>query len=93
MSIAAWPSMDPATPWPACWRAAAMSRLRTKIRNARAISTIMIGPPVNSARVNCQPRAAGDGLLVPVAAREPGTQVPVPLRAGRGCGRGGKERS
>ena len=32
-----------------------MSRLRTKTRNARAISTIMIGPPVNSARVNCQP--------------------------------------
>ncbi len=55
MSIAAWPSMDPARPLPACWRAAWMSRLRTNSRNATAISTIMIGPPMNSARVNCQP--------------------------------------
>ncbi len=55
MSIAAWPSMDPAIPLPACSRAAWMSRFRTNSRNATAISTIMIGPPMNSARVNCQP--------------------------------------
>src|SRR5712691_5228523 len=54
MSIAAWPSIDPARPLSACSRAASMSRRRTKIRNATATSTIMMGPPMNSARVNCQ---------------------------------------
>ncbi len=54
MSMAAWPSMDPARPLSACARAAWMSRLRTKSRNATATRTIMMGPPMNSARVNCQ---------------------------------------
>ena len=54
MSMAACPSMDPASPRSACSRAASMSRCRTNSRNATAISTIMIGPPANSARVNCQ---------------------------------------
>ncbi len=54
MSMAAWPSMDPAMPLSACSRAAPTSRARTNSRNATAISTIMIGPPTNSARVNCQ---------------------------------------
>src|SRR5580704_17347946 len=31
-----------------------MSLRRTNSRNATATSTIMIGPPANSARVNCQ---------------------------------------
>ena len=54
MSMAAWPSMDPASPLSACSRAAVMVRLRTNSRNATAISTIMIGSPANSAKVNCQ---------------------------------------
>src|SRR5215470_12744708 len=53
MSMAAWPSMDPASPLSACSRAAAMRRVRTNSRNATAMSTIMIGPPTNSPRVNC----------------------------------------
>ena len=51
--IAAWPSMDPASPLSACCRAAASRRRRANSRNATATSTIMIGPPTNSARVNC----------------------------------------
>jgi hypothetical protein len=35
-----------------------MSRWRTKIRNTTATSTMMIGPPTNSARVNCQPSSS-----------------------------------
>ena len=54
MSMAAWPSMDPASPLSAWARAAVMVCLRTNSRNATAISTIMIGPPVNSATMNCQ---------------------------------------
>src|SRR5450755_246025 len=54
MSIDACPSIDPASPLSACSRAASMSCWRTKIRNATATSTIMMGPPMNSARVNCQ---------------------------------------
>ena len=54
MSMAACPSIEPASPRSACSRAASMSRCRTSSRNATATSTIMIGPPANSARVNCQ---------------------------------------
>src|SRR5215472_9075918 len=54
MSIAAWPSIEPARPRFACLRAASIIRARTNTRNAMAISTIMIGPPMNSATVNCQ---------------------------------------
>ncbi len=54
MSIAACPSIDPASPRSACRRAASTSRRRTNSRNATAIKTIMIGPPTNSASVNCQ---------------------------------------
>ena len=54
MSMAACPSIDPASPRSACCRAASMSLRRTNSRNATATSTIMIGPPTNSARVNCQ---------------------------------------
>src|SRR5712671_6435703 len=54
MSMAAWPSMDPASPFAAWAPAAWMRRCRTSSRNATATSTIMIGPPANSARVNCQ---------------------------------------
>src|SRR5215831_18039715 len=53
MSIAAWPSIDPASPLSACARAAAIRRWRTNSRNATAMSTIMMGPPTNSPRVNC----------------------------------------
>src|SRR5215472_3002208 len=53
MSMAAWPSMDPGSPLSACSRAAWISRRRTNSRKATATSTIMIGPPMNSARVNC----------------------------------------
>src|SRR6476661_6156886 len=55
MSMAAWPSIDPATPRSAWVRASSMRRDRTKIRNSPARITIMIGPPTNSAAVNCQP--------------------------------------
>ena len=54
MSMAACPSIDPASPRSACCRAASMSLRRTNSRNATATSTIMMGPPTNSARVNCQ---------------------------------------
>jgi hypothetical protein len=39
----------------ACSRAFSISRVRTNNRNNTASSTIMIGPPTNSAAVNCQP--------------------------------------
>src|SRR5579859_525752 len=55
MSMAAWPSIDPAIPRSACSRASRSSRSRSVSRNSTAITTIMTGPPVNSARVNCQP--------------------------------------
>lgn len=55
MSIAAWPSIDPATPRSACSRARCSRRSRRKTRNSTARTTIMIGPPANSAAVNCQP--------------------------------------
>ena len=35
-----------------------MTRWRTKTRNATATSTMMIGPPTNSASVNCQPSSS-----------------------------------
>src|SRR5690242_1561658 len=54
MSIAAWPSIEPATARSACRRAASISRARTNSRKATATATIMIGPPTNSASVNCQ---------------------------------------
>ena len=55
MSIAAWPSIDPARPLSAWARAASSSRWRRNRRNSTASRTIMIGPPMNSASVNCQP--------------------------------------
>ena len=55
MSIAAWPSIDPARPLSAWVLAASSSRWRRNRRNSSASKMIMIGPPVNSARVNCQP--------------------------------------
>ena len=55
MSIAAWPSIDPASPLSAWVLAASSSRWRRNSRNSNASKMIMIGPPVNSARVNCQP--------------------------------------
>ena len=42
-------------PRSACTRASRSSRSRSSSRNSTAISTIMTGPPVNSASVNCQP--------------------------------------
>src|ERR1039457_153672 len=54
MSMAACPSMEPARPCSACRLASSMSVARTNSRNASAIATIMIGPPTNSASVNCQ---------------------------------------
>ena len=55
MSIAAWPSIDPARPLSAWVLAASSSRWRRNSRNSSASKMIMIGPPMNSARVNCQP--------------------------------------
>src|SRR6516165_6174365 len=55
MSIAAWPSIEPAIPRSACSRAASTSRGRTNSRNRTASTTIISGPPTNSAAVNCQP--------------------------------------
>ncbi len=55
MSIAAWPSIEPATARSACRRAASRSLLVRKRRKSRARNKIMSGPPTNSARVNCQP--------------------------------------
>ena len=57
MSMPAWPSIEPATPRSACARAASTIRLRSQRRNSSATNTIMIGPAMNSARVNCQPSA------------------------------------
>ena len=55
MSIAAWPSIDPTNPRSAWARAASSSRRRKNTRNRTASATIMMGPPTNSATVNCQP--------------------------------------
>jgi hypothetical protein len=40
-----------------------MSRWRTTIRNTTATSTMMMGPPTNSARVNCQPSSRA--MMIP----------------------------
>ena len=58
MSMAACPSIEPASPRSACARAASSSRWRTNSRNMTATPMIMIGPPMNSAAVNCQPRSS-----------------------------------
>ena len=55
MSIAAWPSIDPAMPRSAWSRASRSSRSRRKSRNSTARNTIISAPPLNSASVNCQP--------------------------------------
>ncbi len=55
MSMAAWPSITPTRPLSACSRAAASSLGRSRARNSSASSTIISGPPTNSAAVNCQP--------------------------------------
>jgi hypothetical protein len=55
MSMAAWPSITPTRPLSACSRAACTSGGFSRARNRRASSTIMSGPPTNSAAVNCQP--------------------------------------
>jgi hypothetical protein len=54
MSVAAWPSIDPARPLSAWALAPSRSRWRRNSRNNTASRTIMMGPPTNSARVNCQ---------------------------------------
>ncbi len=55
MSIAACPSIEPARPRSAWARAALSNWGRRKYRNSTAMTMIMIGPPTNSPRVNCQP--------------------------------------
>ena len=55
MSMAACPSMDPASPRSDWARASVSSRWRRNTRNARATKIIMNGPPTNSAAVNCHP--------------------------------------
>ena len=45
----------PGDPRSACARAASIVRERTNSRKSTATNTIMIGPPTNSAAVNCQP--------------------------------------
>src|ERR1700760_936936 len=55
MSMAAWPSIEPARPRSACCRASRSSFSRRKRRKRTASTTIMTGPPTNSASVNCQP--------------------------------------
>ena len=58
MSIAACPSMEPAIPRSACSRASRSSPGFRNRRNSTASTTIMIGPPTNSASVNCQPNSS-----------------------------------
>ena len=58
MSMAAWPSIDPAAPWSAWSLAACTTRERRKSRKHTATTTIISGPPTNSARVNCQPSSS-----------------------------------
>src|SRR6266511_1748330 len=55
MSMAAWPSSTPTRPLSACSRASRTICGRSRARNSRASSTIISGPPTNSAAVNCQP--------------------------------------
>src|SRR6266496_5527890 len=55
MSIAACPSIDPASPRSAWRRAACTTLSRMNTRNATASSRIISGPPTNSASVNRQP--------------------------------------
>src|SRR3954447_3804126 len=55
--------MDPASPLSPCSRAASISCWRTSSRNATATSAIMIGPPMNSAKVNCH--ASSSAMMMP----------------------------
>src|SRR5215472_4534103 len=50
--------MDPAMPRSACLRASSRMRFVRKRRNSNAIRMIMMGPPTNSASVNCQPSSS-----------------------------------
>jgi hypothetical protein len=63
MSMAACPSIDPDRPLSAWARASSSRRLRRNKRKANATRTIMIGPPTNSARVNCQPSSRA--MMIP----------------------------
>lgn len=55
MSISAWPSIEPRSPFSAWTRASSTSRRLSKSRKTSASSTIISGPPTNSASVNRQP--------------------------------------
>ncbi len=55
MSIAAWPSIDPARPRLACSSAASTVGLRRNARKSSATTPIMIAPPRYSPTANCQP--------------------------------------
>src|ERR1017187_4772783 len=63
MSMAAWPSMRPASPSAACARAASMTRGRSVARSRTTSSAIMMGPPTNSAAINCQPSTTASNTL------------------------------
>src|ERR1039457_3653559 len=63
MSMAAWPSMRPASPSAACARAASMTRGRSVARSSTTSSAIMMGPPTNSAAMNCQPSTTASNTL------------------------------
>jgi hypothetical protein len=56
MSISACPSIEPTKPLSACLLAASRSLGPRKARNSSTSSTIMMGPPTNSPRVNSHPR-------------------------------------
>lgn len=55
MSIAALPSMRPTTPRSTCFRASATRAGVIASRSSHTSSTIMIEPPMNSARTNWRP--------------------------------------
>ena len=63
MSIRAWPSIEPARPRSACTCAATTSFCRRSTRKRAAMSTIITGPPTNSAAVNCHPRSSA--MMIP----------------------------
>jgi len=63
ISIAACPSIRPTAPASARRRASSTSAGRSVRLNSSERSTIMTGPPTNSARVNCQPRRTA--MMIP----------------------------
>lgn len=63
--MAAWPSIEPVRPRSDWVLASLISLCRRNRRNSKATKMIMMGPPTNSPRVNCQPSSSA--MMMPIS--------------------------